>query len=458
MTKKIPVAPKFSLAMIGPGIVLIAMGLGSGEFVLWPYLVAEFGFGILWGAVVGVTTQYFVSNESGRYTIATGGSIYTAFTKISKYIPHWFIVSTFLSFAWPGIILAGGTIFAYVFGMPDPRVPTIIMLLIIGLLLTFSGKVYENLEKMQKIFIGISLPILIIIAIILVDTDTISSAAVGFLGIGDGYFLFPGSISLMAFLGTIAYSGAAGNLVLSHSFYVQDEGIGMAKNLDTQIDRKKKTKDIPEGKLPRMTKENVSNFKDWFNITAKEQFLSFWFVGILSILLLTVISYALTYPFHGQEGLDFIFLQGTALSERFGSIVGTLFLLIGITFLFTTQLGVFETTSRIMTENFQLGFKNIKEKYSRENIFYFVLWSQIIAGIVVTLFQFDQPIQLLILQTFFSALSMFVLSGLVYVLNSSIDLMPIEIQPGKFRKLMLLLSTLFFGAFVVLTLIDIIFA
>ncbi len=220
MKYKIPKAPKFSLPLIGPGIVLIAMGLGSGEFILWPYLVAEFGFGIIWGAFIGVTTQYFVSNESGRYTIATGGSIYSAFIKLSKLFPYWFIISTFASFAWPGIIGAGGTIFAYLFNISDARVPTIIMLLIIGCLLTFSGKVYSNLEKLQKLFVGISLPVLFVIALLLIDLETIKSISGGFIGIGERYFLFPGSISLMAFLGTVAYSGAAGNLVLSHSFYV----------------------------------------------------------------------------------------------------------------------------------------------------------------------------------------------------------------------------------------------
>jgi hypothetical protein len=451
--KKIPKAPKFSLALIGPGIVLIAMGLGSGEFILWPYLVAEFGFGIIWGAFIGVTTQYFVSNESGRYTLATGGSIYSAFIKLNKYIPHWFIISTFASFAWPGIILSGGTIFAYMFNIADPRIPTIVMLIIIGLLLTFSGKVYSNLERLQKLFVGIALPILIVISIIIIDAETVSSLASGFAGIGEGYFFVPGTISLMAFLGTIAYSGAAGNLVLSHSFYVQDEGLGMAKGLDTQIDRKKSRKVIPEGEMPEETEENVKNFKDWFKLTSKEQLISFWFVGLLTIILLTLIAYTLTYPFSGEEGLDFVFLQGEALSNQFGAIVGVFFLATGITFLFTTQLGVFETTSRIMTENIQLASQKIKNRYSRENIYFTVLWAQVIAGIIVTLLNLQQPIQLLVLQTFFSALSMFVLSGLVYWLNNSRHI-PKLMQPGWFRNLMLISSTLFFGAFVILTVID----
>ena len=457
MSKTIPNAPKLTLAFIGPGIVLIAMGLGSGEFILWPYLVAQFGFGVIWGALVGITAQYFVSNESGRYTLTSGGSVYSGFAKLNRFIPAWFIISTFASFAWPGIIGAGGTIFAHLFGINHARITTIVMLILIGLLLTFSGKVYSNLKNMQKFFIVVSVPILFIIAIALVDLDSILVITKGLVGIGEGYFLFPDDIPLMAFLGAVAYSGAAGNLILSHSFYLQDEGRGMAKYLDTQMDSKnlsqKDRKVVPEGQKPEETESNIGNFKKWFRISALEQLFSFWFLGLVTILLLTLIAYKLTYPYIGEEGLGFIYLQESALNTMFGPVVGLFFLITGITFLFTTQLGVFETTSRIMTENLQLASKKILHKYNRDSIYFFVLWVQIFAAIAITMFGLDQPIQLLIIQTFFSALSMFVLSGLIFWLNNS-KLIPESMRPGFFRQLMVIASTIFFGAFVVFTLLD----
>ncbi|MCA9381050.1 Nramp family divalent metal transporter [Candidatus Dojkabacteria bacterium] len=457
MKKTIPKAPKLTLAFIGPGIVLIAMGLGSGEFILWPYLVAQFGFGVIWGALVGITAQYFVSNESGRYTLSTGGSVYTAFAKLNKLIPSWFIISTFASFAWPGIIGAGGTIFAHLFDIADARIPTIVMLLIIGLLLTFSGKVYTNLKNLQKFFVAVSIPVLFFIALALVDLDTITNITKGLVGIGNNYFLFPEGIPLMAFLGAVAYSGAAGNLILSHSFYVQDEGRGMAKYLDTQMDSKnlsnKNRKMIPEGIQPEESEENIGNFKQWFKISAFEQLFSFWFLGMVTIILLTIISFKLTFPYSGEEGLGFVFLQENALNIQFGSLVGLFFMITGITFLFTTQLGVFETTSRIMTENLQLASDKILHRFNRDSIYFLVLWIQVLVAIAITLLGLDQPIQLLVIQTFFSALSMFVLSGLIFWLNNS-KLIPESMQPGFFRQLMVIASTLFFGAFVVFTLLD----
>ena len=36
--------------LIGPSFILLALGLGSGEVILWPYLAANYGLGIIWGA------------------------------------------------------------------------------------------------------------------------------------------------------------------------------------------------------------------------------------------------------------------------------------------------------------------------------------------------------------------------------------------------------------------------
>jgi Mn2+/Fe2+ NRAMP family transporter len=257
----------------------------------------------------------------------------------------------------------------------------------------------------------------------------------------------------MAFLGAVAYSGAAGNLVLSHSFYVQDEGMGMAGNMNTQIDRNHRVKGLPIGLEGEDTEENLNNFRKWFRLAAIEQSISFWLVGIITIILLTIISFSLVYPFDGEEGLSFVTMQSDLLSSRFGSIIGTFFIVIGITFLFTTQLGIFETTSRIMTENLQLMSEKIKNRFERDSIFFAFLWMQVIAAIIITMFGLEQPIQLLLLGTFFSALSMFVLSGLILWLNTS-KLLKREIRPGYFRRLILLVSTLFFGIFVAYTVYD----
>lgn len=450
-SKKLPNPPKSFKSLIGPGLVLIAMGLGSGEFVLWPYFVSQFGFGIIWGALLGILFQYFVSNETGRYTLATGNSVFVGFKKLSRFFPAWFIISTFLSFAWPGIIGTGGEILGRLLGIADFKWLTIIMLIIIGLIFTLGGKVYSTLEKTQKIFLMISIPALIFIVIIIINPETFIDIAKGTIGIGDGFFLFPAGIAIGQFLGAIAYSGAAGNLILSHSFYIQDKGFGMAGYGEGELVMGKETY-LKELKSQfDLSPENINNFKKWFRVVAVEQFISFVIVGFLAILLLTIIAYELIYPAVTANNIEFIFLEAKELS-LISPAVGTFLLVLGAVFLFTTQLGVFESTSRIMSENLHMA-SSYFAKVSRSKLFFMFLWLQIGFSIFITLLNIAAPLQILFLNTIFSAISMFVLSGAILWLNSSRHT-PKQLQPHFIRKFILLLSFLFFGAFSVIAFLD----
>ena len=55
----LPPAPKFR-ALLGPSFILLGLGLGSGELILWPYLTSNWGMGIIWGAILGVTFQFLL--------------------------------------------------------------------------------------------------------------------------------------------------------------------------------------------------------------------------------------------------------------------------------------------------------------------------------------------------------------------------------------------------------------
>ena len=53
------------------------VGLSSGEFILWPYIASQVGLVFLWGALLGVVTQFFLNMEIERYTLATGETALT---------------------------------------------------------------------------------------------------------------------------------------------------------------------------------------------------------------------------------------------------------------------------------------------------------------------------------------------------------------------------------------------
>ena len=80
VVRDLPDPPRNLWRIVGPGIVAAGVGLSSGEFILWPYIASQVGLIFLWGAVLGVVTQFFLNMEIERYTLATGETALTGST------------------------------------------------------------------------------------------------------------------------------------------------------------------------------------------------------------------------------------------------------------------------------------------------------------------------------------------------------------------------------------------
>jgi len=77
--------------LIGPSFIILGLGLGSGEVVLWPYLTSKFGMGIIWGAILGLTFQFFMNMEIERYALVRGESVFVGFARKVGWLPLWFL-------------------------------------------------------------------------------------------------------------------------------------------------------------------------------------------------------------------------------------------------------------------------------------------------------------------------------------------------------------------------------
>ena len=145
--RDMPEAPVSIWRIVGPGIVGAGVGLASGEFILWPYISSQVGLVFLWGAFVGVTLQWFLNMEIERYTLATGE---TALTGFSRYWRHWglfFAILIYFANLWPGWATSSATLMTFLFGGGDPVAIAIAILLLVGLSLTLAPVVYDLLER-----------------------------------------------------------------------------------------------------------------------------------------------------------------------------------------------------------------------------------------------------------------------------------------------------------------------
>ena len=85
----------------------------------------------LWGAIIGVSTQFFLNMEIERYTLATGQ---TALAGFNRFWRHWglvFAILVYFANLWPGWAMSAATLATYIFG-GNARVIAICGLLVIG--------------------------------------------------------------------------------------------------------------------------------------------------------------------------------------------------------------------------------------------------------------------------------------------------------------------------------------
>ena len=124
--RDLPDPPRNYWRLVGPGIVAGGVGLSSGEFVLWPFIASQVGLILLWGALVGVVTQFFLNMEVERYTLATGETAVTGFNRFWK---HWglvFAILVYFANLWPGWAISSATLASYLFG-GNPTTIAIVM-------------------------------------------------------------------------------------------------------------------------------------------------------------------------------------------------------------------------------------------------------------------------------------------------------------------------------------------
>ena len=115
--RKLPEAPQ-AAHIIGPAVILVALGVGLGETFLWPRLVIVFGPNIRWMFLVGVLLQTVVMLEMARYAMATGESIFFGAARVFQPLMWLFFITAIAVYIWPGHISTGADALEELTGIP----------------------------------------------------------------------------------------------------------------------------------------------------------------------------------------------------------------------------------------------------------------------------------------------------------------------------------------------------
>ncbi len=205
-----------------------------------------------------------------------------------------------------------------------------------------------------------------------------------------------------------------------------------------------------DGQLFKLSPSNLSRWGRWWRLVCTEHAIVFWGIGLFTILMLGTLSMATSYGVSSSGGLSFFFTQAQMISAATSPIIGSLFVLTGALMLFTTQLGVLESASRIIAENILLLRYRHDEPVNASKMFYLVLWIELGFSMIYLYSGTVDPRSILTLGAILNSAAMMVAFILILLLNRTL---PQWIRPSLPRQLMLIAAATFFLYFVIQTII-----
>jgi len=435
---------------IGPGAILLAGSIGGGEWIVGPLMAVKYGTGILWIATVGILLQTIFNLEAVRYTLYTGEPILTGVMRLKPGPRFWgpfYILAGIAQLATPAIAAGCATVLFAAFAGRMPMATDQSQVTAIGMgvvlicaVLLMSGKTIEKLlEKLSWAMILFIFAFLIVVNLCCVSTPTSQKTLLGFIS----YQPLPKDINLLllGLFAATAGSGGLGNLAISNWF--RDKGFGMGGRVGSigGAFAEGESRVEPIGYMFPVNSENLRRWKTWWGYARLDQ-QALWAGGcVLGMYLNVNLALAIIPPGIDLPGYSSGTFQAHYLSERFWDGLWMLTLINGFWILFSTHLGNTDGLVRTVTDILWAASPRT-QKISASRIYLIFLiiltaWAlySIRLGNALDLFK--------ILGTIASPIMSL---AALQMLRINTRFLPPEIRPTWFRRIMLLLCSLFYGA------------
>ncbi len=370
----------------GPGAILVGLSIGAGEIVIWPRIAAEYGGSMVWAAIVGIFIQLWVNFEIARWTIATGETVYTGFSRVWRGFAPLFILLTLVSWIAPGWARASGLALKALLigpgGWGSDTFWTVITFGAVTLILFGPKLIYNSVEKTIEVLVAIVTIGLIAVVIAIGSADTWKELGSGIVNIG---YKDPG-MSVKTLFIALVFAGAGGTANLFYTFYLRDKNIGMGGRLpELRNPLRARTETVPStGFVFEETEENRTRFAAWWSYVKKDQILFFWALNTVTMMLFIFGALAVLHPkgIVPEKG-TLIWDEAQVLAEVWGGPGRTIFLLVGVATLFSTQLALVDGVSRSISDIVYTNFKGARKRtLSWWYILVAGIW--IIAGCLIT--------------------------------------------------------------------------
>ncbi len=453
------------IGVCGPGVIVLGVSIGSGEFLLGPATFVKHGLTLLWVTLVAVFFQTVFNTEIMRYTVATGEPIVTGFmrTRPGKTFWAWFYAMLyFLQIGWPAwAATAAGAIF-FLFAdrlAAPPADSTTIYLIGIGTFLAcvavllVGKRIARTLEILNWVLVACILGSFLVLSIIYVPVGTWIAALAGFTGFDTarGVFDFlPENLDILLLGALVGYSGGGGVLNLTLSNWARDKGYGMGSRVGhiASAVGGEKVHLADTGFIFEANGANLARWRGWWRIVRVDQW-GIFFVGALLGMMLPALLYV-TFVASGTDikGLAISAVLAETIGATAGPWLGVGIALLGAWILFKTQLDVVEGMTRSITDILWAGSERVRSWRGGDvrKVYYTVLGVVVVWGIVAL--NLAAPVMLLQIGANIAGVIFMITALHLLYLNTRV--LPVALRPPLWRRAALIGMVLFYGFFVTL--------
>ncbi len=453
--KRIGLAELFFI-VLGPAVIALSLAVGSGEWMLGPLAVGQYGFkGIGWVILVSAVLQTFYNVELARFTIATGEPPITAFGRTPPGYLLWVPLALFcfyLAFILGGwAVAAGSSLFALFTGranLPEEletvRVLGGVLLFTTFLFVLFGRKIERSLEISQAIFMTFVLISLVLVTLAVVPFDYGLKALASFV-----IPAAPPKGADPSLMGALAgFAGLASGLNFMAIGYYRDKGYGMGHKTGyiAGLIGGKKTEIAPSGKIFPEDARNAARWKRWFRYVLIDQWGIFFtgcMIGVMTPCIL--VGYLASLP--GADPPDrasILVYAALQLGQKYGPILFGWALLMGFFILYTTQICILEALTRNVTDAAYGVSARFREwvKHDSRRFYYPIMF--VLAVVISILIHLALPVDLIILSANLTNLASMIFPLVMIYLNRQLP------KPARIKwwsYVVLGANVVFFGFF-----------
>jgi hypothetical protein len=439
--------------VVGPSLIALGISIGSGEWLLGPQAVGQYGFvGVGWVILISALLQTFYNVESSRYVVATGEVPVVGWGRVPPGWKLWVPISVFVvifAFIAGGWASAAGQgVYALVHGeiapsgAEEPRIYAIALLILVFLITAAARKISRALELANWVMVSTILVVLLLLDILIVPAEVWWEGIRGFFTPAAP----PEGISATQLGGLAGFTALASGLNWYVMGHYRDKGYGMGYRTGFISGLRGERREIASsGVTFPDTEKNTALWRRWYRFLLVDMW-GVFFVGAMFGMLLPTILMSRAVEISGtqptQENVPTFVAE--VMRGEYGNFVFYVVLIMGVFILFSTQLGIFEGMVRVTTDASHATSPRLRrliEGDPRRFYYPFMIVLIIVISIIIHL---AVPVGLVQWSANMSNLGALFYPFLLMYLNSKL---PKPARPRPWHYVILVLNFLFFGFF-----------